>query len=71
MAAVTTRQIPLFSTSKPLTAFQRETLRRGGPLEVQGRRWGARRSYRRQKARETSPMPCDVLAALRGVLKPM
>ena len=69
---MTARQMPLFGLSKPLTAFQRETLRRGGPPEVQGRRWGARRAYRRQKDQEgAARMPPDVLAALRGILKPM
>ena len=34
--------------------FQDETLRRGGPFEVQGRRWSASTLRRRQKERELS-----------------
>lgn len=69
------RQPKLFQVPTVLTRFEQETRRRGGPFEVEGKRWRAARAQRRASealgATESAELPDDVLRAMGWTSKPV
>ena len=62
------QQLPLLAAPRGPSGFEAETRRRGGPYEVQGKRWRAERARRMAQGAvgspTTAPIHPDVLAAI-------